>query len=148
MAFLDNSGVTALVTRLKNYFALKEEKQDTLVSGTNIKTINGESILGSGDIAVGGGGGNLFTAYSKHNGSTLYADSEYTQSLIDAYNGDRAALWEDLKSADSVRIIEDDPSFQSARLVFVASCIYYDEVEPEIIIYYIRRSQGVQNYYI
>ena len=27
-------------------------KQDTLVSGTNIKTINGESILGSGDITV------------------------------------------------------------------------------------------------
>jgi len=32
-------------------------KQDKLVSGTNIKTINGEPILGSGDITVGGGGG-------------------------------------------------------------------------------------------
>ena len=30
-------------------------KQDTLVSGTTIKTINGESLLGSGDITVGGG---------------------------------------------------------------------------------------------
>lgn len=29
-------------------------KQDTLVSGTNIKTINGESILGTGDITIGG----------------------------------------------------------------------------------------------
>ena len=29
-------------------------KQDTLVSGTNIKTINGSSILGSGNITVGG----------------------------------------------------------------------------------------------
>ena len=29
-------------------------KQDTLVSGTNIKTINGSSILGSGDLTVGG----------------------------------------------------------------------------------------------
>lgn len=29
-------------------------KQDALKSGENIKTINGESILGSGDIAVGG----------------------------------------------------------------------------------------------
>lgn len=28
------------------------QKQDTLVSGTNIKTINGESILGSGDVSV------------------------------------------------------------------------------------------------
>lgn len=30
-------------------------KQDTLVSGTNIKTINGSSLLGSGDLTVGGG---------------------------------------------------------------------------------------------
>lgn len=32
-------------------------KQDTLVSGTNIKTINSTSILGSGDIVISGGGG-------------------------------------------------------------------------------------------
>ena len=32
-------------------------KQDTLVSGTNIKTINNESILGSGNIDIQGGGG-------------------------------------------------------------------------------------------
>lgn len=32
-------------------------KQDTLVSGTNIKTINGTSILGSGNIEISGGGG-------------------------------------------------------------------------------------------
>lgn len=32
-------------------------KQDALVSGTNIKTINNESILGSGDITISGGGG-------------------------------------------------------------------------------------------
>lgn len=31
-------------------------KQAVLVSGTNIKTINGESLLGSGNIVVGGGG--------------------------------------------------------------------------------------------
>jgi len=31
-------------------------KQDTLVSATNIKTINGTTLLGSGDLVVGGGG--------------------------------------------------------------------------------------------
>lgn len=31
-------------------------KQDKLVSGTNIKTINGESIIGEGDITIEGGG--------------------------------------------------------------------------------------------
>ena len=36
------------------YSGLESSKQDTLVSGTNIKTINGTSILGSGDMTVGG----------------------------------------------------------------------------------------------
>ena len=43
----------------KANFATKTElnsKQNTLVSGTNIKTINGNSILGSGDITITGGG--------------------------------------------------------------------------------------------
>ena len=33
------------------------DKQDALISGTNIKTINGSSVLGSGDLVVSGGGG-------------------------------------------------------------------------------------------
>lgn len=40
-------------------YAMKTDlnrKQDTLVSGTNIKTINNESILGSGNITIQGGG--------------------------------------------------------------------------------------------
>ena len=39
-------------------FALKDDlnaKQDTLISGTNIKTVNGFSLLGSGDIVIEGG---------------------------------------------------------------------------------------------
>jgi hypothetical protein len=34
-------------------------KQDTLVSGTNIKTINGASVLGAGDLVIGGGTGDV-----------------------------------------------------------------------------------------
>ena len=48
---------------LTNYYTKNETntllngKQATLVSGTNIKTINNESILGSGNIDIQGGGG-------------------------------------------------------------------------------------------
>jgi hypothetical protein len=35
-------------------------KQDTLVSGTNIKTINGESILGEGNITIEGGSSDTY----------------------------------------------------------------------------------------
>lgn len=37
-------------------------KQDTLISGTNIKTINNQSILGSGNITIEGGTGETYTA--------------------------------------------------------------------------------------
>ena len=50
--YITNAALTDLAT--------KEEvsaKQDTLVSGTNIKTINGNSILGAGNIEIQGGGG-------------------------------------------------------------------------------------------
>ena len=36
--------------------AATSTKQDTLVSGTNIKTINGETLLGEGNITIQGGG--------------------------------------------------------------------------------------------
>ena len=48
-------------------------KQDKLVSGTNIKTINNESLLGFGNITVGGGG----SADIK----TLHTDDEHNVSL-------------------------------------------------------------------
>lgn len=37
-------------------------KQDALVSGTNIKTINGNSVLGSGDITISSGSGDMVLA--------------------------------------------------------------------------------------
>lgn len=43
------------------YTASEVGAQATLVSGTNIKTVNGESLLGSGDLTVGGGGGTAMT---------------------------------------------------------------------------------------
>lgn len=39
-------------------------KQNTLVSGTNIKTINNESLLGSGNITISGGGSSSRNIYS------------------------------------------------------------------------------------
>jgi hypothetical protein len=39
----------------------KDGMQEELVSGTNIKTINGNSLLGSGDLTIGGGGGSSLT---------------------------------------------------------------------------------------
>jgi hypothetical protein len=48
--------LAATASAVKSAYDLANGKQDKLVSGTNIKTINGTSILGSGDIIISGGG--------------------------------------------------------------------------------------------
>ena len=52
-------------------------KQDTLVSGTNIKTVNGESILGSGNIVID-------FPYSKHYGARWNKTQAQMTRLYDA----------------------------------------------------------------
>ena len=44
--------------------SLVSGKQDTLVSGTNIKTVNNNSLLGSGNITIEGGGTDVDIATS------------------------------------------------------------------------------------
>lgn len=56
------------------------EKQDVLVSGTNIKTINSESLLGSGNIDIGGGGD--LSAYVKKEDVTFTVSLEDNGTMI------------------------------------------------------------------
>lgn len=74
--------------------ALAKSKQDALTSGTNIKTINGQSLLGSGDIAISGGGGdvtaagdNTFTGNNVFNGIAIADILDGTQYQITGDNG-------------------------------------------------------------
>lgn len=55
-------------------------KQDNLVSGTNIKTINSQSLLGSGNIVISGGGGtqNVFIQETE---PEITSDSLWIQRL-------------------------------------------------------------------
>ena len=62
--------VKDVITWLKQWFYEKSEvdtalssKQATLVSGTNIKTVNNQSLLGSGNISVSGGGLSIDDVY-------------------------------------------------------------------------------------
>ena len=55
-----------ILTWLKKWFYTEDEvddlldlKQDVLESGTNIKTINNNSLLGSGNITIQGGSGSV-----------------------------------------------------------------------------------------
>ena len=54
--YTDGSGVGEIWLNVKNYvYSQLLGKQNTLVSGTNIKTVNGNSLLGSGNITISGG---------------------------------------------------------------------------------------------
>jgi len=61
--FAAHSGNTSMHTTAAEK-AVWNGKQDALVSGTNIKTINSQSLLGSGNITIGGGGG-TYVYYSE-----------------------------------------------------------------------------------
>lgn len=69
-------------------------KQATLVSGTNIKTINGNSLLGSGNITISGGGGGG-DSYITLEGDVLNVgnsdlnDASYNVTVIGANNGSK-----------------------------------------------------------
>lgn len=59
-----------------NTAAIKNELGDTLGS-FSLKTVNGNSLFGSGDIAVSGGGGSTFTLLSNLTASAGVADTTY-----------------------------------------------------------------------
>jgi len=70
-AYSDLSGTPNLTT-----------KQDTLVSGTNIKTINGSSLLGSGNLTISGTGGSSSLTVSEIDGSNNITNSVSTVDTI------------------------------------------------------------------
>lgn len=68
-----STSLAATASAVKSAYDLANGKQDKLVSGTNIKTINGQSLLGSGDITIQGGG-------SSGSGSSVYTEVNHGTS--------------------------------------------------------------------
>ena len=57
-------------------------KQDNLVSGDNIKTINSQSLLGSGNIVISGeGGGGVQNVFIQETEPEITSDSLWIQRL-------------------------------------------------------------------
>lgn len=75
------------------YSGLATSKQDTLISGTNIKTINSQSLLGSGDITISGGGGSATDlAYVASSTNGVVTSSTGTSATIPAGSTTNASL--------------------------------------------------------
>ena len=57
-------------------------KQDVLVSGSNIKTVNGQTLLGGGDLVIAGGGGGGSSAWAGITGKPQLLSSEGWQAAL------------------------------------------------------------------
>lgn len=82
-----------------------DDKQDKLKSGTNIKTINGESILGEGDITIAGGSGEKGEKGDKGDtGVGVQSVKQTTTSNVDSgYNVVTVTLTDGTTSTFSVK---------------------------------------------
>ena len=92
------SGVVDLGTVITSHQDISG-KQDKLVSGTNIKTINGTSILGSGNIVINSGSG----------GGSSSGSSNYP--VVDA----RAVLQDNLAHSTTLTMEQDTYYYLDAR---------------------------------
>lgn len=115
-------------------------KQDTLVSGTNIKTINNESLLGSGNIDIQGGGGGTpdyshvltFTAEQANSTINLRRVGNDTASLTNAvlqYSTDGGETWSDytLSSTITLTAIGDSVMFKGTNTTIGATASNYHQ---------------------
>ena len=71
-----NSKADAVTSRVQNVETSLGNKQDTLVSGVNIKTVNGQSIVGEGDVVIEG-----TDSYTKTESDAKYATAESLNTL-------------------------------------------------------------------
>ena len=92
-----NAYHTELNDKITDLYSQLNTKQATLVSGTNIKTINGVSILGTGNITIEGGGGGTSVTVDDNISSTsenpvqnkvIYSALLNKQDKIDFGNSD------------------------------------------------------------
>ena len=82
----DAYGNIAMASDLEPLKTSIGNKQDTLVSGTNIKTINGESILGSGNIAISGGSGLASPWVSEEKCIGITDNQGFYMGLLNVFN--------------------------------------------------------------
>lgn len=90
--YLDDNGLSYLWGKINT------KKQNTLVSGTNIKTINNESLLGGGNISISGGGSSTDVQI---NGTSIVSSGTANILTNTAYNAstNKIATMTDISNA-------------------------------------------------
>lgn len=122
-----------LVTQIETAQTDITTKQDTLISGTNIKTINSTSLLGAGNIVISGGSlpdadyGDVTVSGS---GTVMTVDSFTTNVLGTVVNGSAAATPND---TDLVMSVESSVAKKNTWLQIKGFLkVYFDAIYNEL----------------
>ena len=108
-------------------------KQSTLVSGTNIKTINGSSILGSGNISVSGGS------------SGYYVFGSNSSSAYNAPGAERIITGWSLLTSSGSSVTTDGMTFTVPAGAWIVSCSLGITLPPGVGIFSKFRTDGNQS---
>lgn len=116
-------------------------KQNTLVSGTNIKTVNGTSLLGSGNIAVGGTTHWASLNYGSSlygNTQTLTADASTTINFLGSSESSSSVI-DANHSNDEIEFIEAGTYRIDYKVNFIANAdgLIYSNVYSSVLSDYI-----------
>ena len=107
-------------------FSDVEAKQDALISGINIKTINGESILGSGDITISGGNSDA-NIQAVDTGDVIddvnvdYATKTYVDGLV----GDINSVLESIINGGNTPALIDNYMSYMSKMIDDTSSYYF-----------------------
>ncbi len=91
-----NPGEGTAYSRFDHVHPHDAGKQDTLVSGANIKTINGQNLLGSGDITIEGGASASPVFYVQNEGDNVVINNpdDVIEWAKTAKEGDKVIVWD------------------------------------------------------
>ena len=132
----NNLDLTASGTpQLVNYNIYPTYKQDKLVSGENIKTINGESILGEGDIKI-----NVTTEINEINQdiSDIYSQINSLDGQIDTLNTQVSTKQDNLISGTNIKTINGESILGAGNIDAINS----DELKTLVKLPGINTSEG------
>ena len=99
-------------------------KQDKLTSGENIKTINGESILGSGNLVIGG-----VDAYTKSEADEKFATKTQVTELTSDVRTLQTDKQDKLVSGTNIKTINGDSILGNGNLVIQSGASNWDDIQ-------------------
>ena len=124
-------------------------KQDTLVSGTNIKTINNQSLLGSGNIDIQGGGGENHDNADEATANALFELNERLSEAeinIDIIPTEVQAKIDELEANVEQSLDELPPKFDEIDEEFKSTALVIEELHETAQPGFVRIGNGLVSY--